>query len=217
LNNNSKVIKICGIRRPEDALFAVSQGANSIGFVAYPKSPRFVSPVEVEKIISAVSPRIRFVGVFVDPKAREISEYSGSGLNVIQIHLRYSQKNEKFGMAIKNSFPSLEIWIALNTSDEGENDFSSFADAVLYDSFDPVKIGGTGALSDWQKAAEMRKKISRKFILAGGLSPENVAAAIKYVLPDGVDVSSGVESRPGVKDKVKMKAFIKNAVRAFAL
>ncbi len=120
-------------------------------------------------------------------------------------------------MAIKNSFPSLEIWIALNTSDEGENDFSSFADAVLYDSFDPVKIGGTGALSDWQKAAEMRKKISRKFILAGGLSPENVAAAIKYVLPDGVDVSSGVESRPGVKDKVKMKAFIKNAVRAFAL
>ncbi|HPN85079.1 MAG TPA: hypothetical protein PK821_07085 [Victivallales bacterium] len=92
------------------------------------------------------------------------------------------------------------------------SDLESFnPEAVLYDSHDPVKIGGTGDLSDWKKAAKIKRDLNCAFILAGGLSPDNVASAIAQVEPDGVDVSSGVEGSPGVKDRSKISFFIKQA------
>jgi phosphoribosylanthranilate isomerase len=209
-----KEIKICGIRKIEDVLFSTANGATALGFVAYPKSPRFISHHDLKKISAQIKNLVEIVGVFVEPQEKEIKDYISSGINTAQIHCR----NSDFSTAsrIRKNFPSLKIWVAIKNPDElSLLKFSP--DAVVFDSFHPEKIGGAGILSDWKSAVEAKKLAGKtKFILAGGLSPENIEKAIKTVRPDGVDVSSGVEKTLALKDKNKIKKFIENAVKAFS-
>ena len=200
-------VKICGITRVKDALEAVEFGAGALGFVFYPASPRFLTFSQAEKIIGEIPEGVEKIGVFVQAELKEVEKVAVEiGLTGLQIyHLSGTpesfKKNRLFIKAfrVKNALP----------------DFTDFhwADCFLLDSFSPAVYGGSGERFNW----ELLKKVSseRPLILAGGLTPENVYQAILNTGVQAVDVSSGVESSPGVKDRDKLRRFIRNARLAF--
>jgi phosphoribosylanthranilate isomerase len=199
-------VKICGITNLEDALFAVECGADALGFVFAP-SPRQVTPEEVIPIVSHLPASICKVGVFVNSNLREVREVMEScQLDFAQLHGSESPEfcQSLFPRAIKSfqvrDRKVLEILPHYQ------------ACAYLLDAYHPHLRGGTGESFDWQIAREA--KIYGKIILSGGLNPANVRSAIEIVQPDAVDVSSGVEDKPGKKDLTKLKAFIETAKSA---
>ncbi len=200
-------VKICGITRKEDALHAVHAGADALGFVFYPKSPRCIDPEQARTIISALPPFVSAVGLFVNEGQKRIHEIASfSGIDVIQLHGDEAPQD-----CVVNGYRVVK---ALRVRDQ---DSLSAADrygvsALLLDAWAPDQYGGTGRTFNWQLAARLAAR--RPVVLAGGLTPENVAQAIAAVHPYGVDVSSGVESSPGRKDPAKLAAFIANAKRA---
>ncbi len=210
------IIKICGVTEPEDALRCLGEGADALGFISHPGSPRFVSPGKVSSIVSrcmAAYPLSRCVGVFVSPNFECLREYADCGLDTLQIHSRDCSPIDF--QTIHDSFPAHDLWISFNSHMPPPSEGLDCVAAIHYDSFDPKSVGGTGRLSDWKAALELKELLRRPFILAGGLTPANVANAVEAVRPDGVDVSSGVEKSPGVKDMDKLILFIRNARTAF--
>lgn len=197
-------VKICGITRLEDALAAAALGANALGFVLWPDSPRAVTLETVARIAAATPPLLVRVGVFVDPDAEAVGRARAAGIQVVQVHGR--------APVVPAGMPLLQ---AASLAPEGETIAPDVtADTVvLLDAHDPRRRGGTGRTIDWQRARAVAAR--RPVILAGGLTPDNVGLAIQTVRPAGVDVSSGVESAPGVKDPDKLAAFVA-AVRAHA-
>ena len=201
-------VKICGITNIADARHASACGADALGFVFYPGSPRFVDPDQVRRIIAELPPLITTVGLFVnEPPARirEVVEYCG--LNTVQLH-----GNEEPDQC---SYPPCRVIKALRLK-EGMDDnvFSAYrVSALLLDAYVPDKYGGTGQCCDWKRSAEIA--LRHRVILAGGLNPENVAEAVRRVHPYGVDVSSGVEKLPGQKDPEKVSMFIRMARESF--
>jgi phosphoribosylanthranilate isomerase len=200
-------IKVCGITRLTDALHAVEQGATAIGFVLWPKSPRGVTVERAAEISAELPPHVMRVGVFVNEpidRIRAIAEQTR--LTAVQLH-----GDEPPAYADALDWP---VFRAVSVADLA---FASEAwapeTALLVDNIDPVRRGGTGAVIDWSQAAAAAQK--RRIVLAGGLTPDNVASAIRAVRPFGVDVSSGVEASPGVKDFGKVTQFIANAREAF--
>lgn len=204
-------VKICGICSRSDLEQICALGPDAIGFIFWPKSKRYVRPEQVALWVDRVPETIKKVGVFVEPTADEVEAVARTcQLDVIQIHV--VSKGWKIDRPL---FQGLEIWLAPKM--DGGNSSAVFGSmelepaVLLADSFDSEKIGGTGKLGNWDSAAEM-KKLGKPLILAGGLNPGNVAEAIAAVQPWGVDVSTGVEKEPGVKDIRKVKRFI-SAVR----
>lgn len=202
-------VKICGITNVEDAFAAIDCGANALGFVFYPKSPRVVTPEEAKKILTSIPPLITTVGVFVDEKMTKIEEIiSHVGLDVIQLH--GSEPPEEC-----NS--SREVIKAIRVNDLSDLEplkYYKSISAFLLDTYSPNAIGGTGQVFNWEIAVEAKK--FGRIILAGGLTPENIEEAIKRVRPYGVDVSSGVEGpTKGKKDHKKLRLFIERAINAF--
>jgi len=202
-------IKTCGITNLEDANAAVSYGADALGFVFYPKSPRKVTPETAKNIISSLPQTITTVGVFVDEDKTKVEETAScTGLDIIQLHGSESPEYCNFSREIIKAFrikePSdLEALSAYN---------SVFV--FLLDTYSPNEIGGTGQTFNWEIAVDARKY--GKIILAGGLNPENIEEAIRVVQPYGVDVSSGVEgAEKGKKDHKKLQLFIERAKAAF--
>jgi len=200
-------IKICGITNREDALAAVECGANAIGFVFQSKSPRAVTPDTAKAIISEITPFIISVGVFVDEDKKEIERIAGYvGLNVIQLHgsepPEACQLCRKVIKAIRvKDLTDLELLKKYKVS------------AFLLDTYAPHTIGGTGQIFNWDIAVEAKK--FGKIILAGGLNPDNVEKAIKWVHPYGIDVATGIEgTKKGKKDHRKLKLFIERARKA---
>ena len=196
-------IKICGITNLEDALFSIENGANAIGFILA-KSQRQVKPDQVRKIIEKLPPFIQKVGVFVNEMPSVISKIvRDTGLTAVQLH----------GEEIPHFCDSLlPLTVIKGVRVKGEIDIKMLqaytnVSAYLLDSFVEGKKGGTGKVFDW-KFALMAKKHGKPVILSGGLSPSNILEALKKVAPYGVDVSTGVESKPGKKDKKKVKDFI---------
>jgi phosphoribosylanthranilate isomerase len=197
-------VKICGITDPRDARQAAACGADALGFVFYPQSPRVISPEAARAIIAALPPFVAAVGLFVneDPaRIREIASFCG--LDTLQLH-----GDEAAAGCL---FPPYRVIKALRVRDE-----KSLAgleawpvSALLLDAWRPDSYGGTGHTFDWSVAA--RSARGCPLILAGGLTPENVAEAVRTVRPYAVDVSSGVESAPGRKDPGKVAAFIRAA------
>ena len=192
--------KICGITREADAGLAVSLGASALGFVLWPGSPRHVPLARVRMIAAAMPPFVTPVGVFVDPTSAEIAEAASAGIRLAQIH---------------GKVPAASTLPVLRAVHLGDNDAGLDADVgplepVLLDAHDPVLHGGTGRTVDFTRAAAVAAE--RVVVLAGGLTPANVADAIERVRPYAVDVASGVESAPGLKDHDKLRAFAK-AVR----
>lgn len=200
-------IKICGITERDDALHAVDCGADALGFVFYERSPRFITSQRAQAIIAELPPFVTVVGLFVNeapPKIRLIAD--DCGLDVIQYH--GDEGPEILRTAPRRSIRALRV----KESDSSVDLAHYPASGLLLDAWVAGAYGGTGVRCNWEIAAEIAKK--RAVILAGGLSPENVADAIRAVRPYGVDVSSGVEAAPGRKDRKKVAAFIRAAALA---
>jgi phosphoribosylanthranilate isomerase len=195
-------IKICGIKSVDDALAALDAGADMIGFNFYPKSPRYIEVGMCRNIMSVMRKygHIVFVGVFVNASVEQIrATMETCGLNLAQLHGDESPETVK---ALKG-----KAFKAFRGDPQSLDDFArELAPAFLLDASVKGEYGGTGAKADWSAAAQLAKQYP--LLLAGGLTPENVAEAVQCVNPWGVDVASGVESSPGVKDPVKMRTFI---------
>ena len=189
------MVKICGITRQQDAEAAVAHGAAAIGFIFWPGSPRFIDPYRARKIARALPPFVSTVGVFVNQPAEHINGIASLvPLSVVQLH-----GDESPAVARGLSRPVLKVITRPESAAEWPGHVM-----LLVDVHDPVKRGGTGNLVDWTMAASVAR--NRHIVLAGGLTPENVADAVTAVQPWGIDVSSGVEVSPGVKDEKKIAA-----------
>jgi phosphoribosylanthranilate isomerase len=193
-------VKICGITRVEDAEAAVALGAHALGFVLWPQSPRHTSLEMVQRIGRFLPPFVIKVGVFVNPSAGDISQAAASGIQLAQVHGDLP--------AWPGGRPPVPVIRAVHLGSDGAASIEpQVPDAtILLDAHDPERHGGTGKTVDWTRAALVARL--RRVVLAGGLTPANVAQAIATVRPYAVDVASGVEASPGVKDHELMRQFI---------
>lgn len=194
-------VKICGIRRLEDAMTAIELGANALGFVFWPGSPRFIDPDEAREIVAAVPALVTTVGVFVDQPVEHVAEVA-RGLNLGAVQLHGHEHIEAFTGLSPQVIKSVPMANGIDVESLLSN--VPMGATVLLDAHDPVKRGGTGRTIDWNRAAAAARR--RPVILSGGLNADNVRAAIETVHPYAIDVSSGVESSPGVKDVSKLRA-----------
>jgi phosphoribosylanthranilate isomerase len=200
-------VKVCGITRLTDALQAVQAGATALGFVFWSHSPRYVTPERAAEIIGELPSTIVTVGVFVNEPVDSIREVvARSRITTVQLH-----GDEPPAYADGLSWPIIR---SVSVEEAAEAGPAWPRETVfLVDAVDPVRRGGTGGRVDWPRAAAVAR--NWRIVLAGGLTPENVAQAIATVRPYGVDVSSGVEQSPGVKDFDKVARFVANARSAF--
>ena len=203
-------IKICGITNPADATAAVEAGADALGFMFYGPSPRNVSLAAAAGIIRSLPPFVARVGVFVDASEDLVRQaVLECGIDTLQFHGNESPEFcRRFSTRIIKAF---RICNEESLRELGRYETSAW----LLDSFNPEKFGGTGAKFNWDLASAATR-FGRPVILAGGLTPENAAEAVRQVRPYAVDVSSGVEAEPGRKDHAKIRAFISAARQATA-
>jgi phosphoribosylanthranilate isomerase len=204
----STIVKICGITNAADALAAAASGADALGLMFYPASPRHVPLKTAAEIAGQLPPFIIKVGVFVNAPEDDVLRAIGEcGLNIVQFH---GDETPDFCAL----FPVMTIKAFRVRDADSLKSLSDYrTDAWLLDAHVPDKLGGTGASFNWDLAIEAQK-LGRPVFLAGGLTPENVAGAVRRVRPYGVDVSSGVEESPGKKDHRKVAAFVKAAKQA---
>jgi indole-3-glycerol phosphate synthase/phosphoribosylanthranilate isomerase len=206
-------VKICGITNSEDAQEAIIAGADLLGFNFYRQSPRFIEPEAAAKIIrefrsenESHQPPPKMIGVFVDASLdyiRKVAE--NSNLDGVQLH---GDESEEMSVELKSACPSLfQIKAFTAAGLNAEQLLKHPADAIMLDGYDRNLRGGTGKVADWVAAKTIAEQLPRVF-LAGGLSPENVAAAINAVHPYGVDACSSLETAPGKKNIARMKAFV---------
>jgi len=195
-------IKICGITRIEDALCAAESGANAVGFIFHPASPRYIAPERAKAIIAGLPAGIATVGVFVNREAEEVARTAEEcGLDMIQLHGDESPEYcRRFPpeQIIKAVFPARPE----DLTTLGAYDVRAF----LVDYREAGRSGGTGKRADWKLAARIRE--AHPLILAGGLAMENIGEAIATVAPDAVDLNSGVETAPGIKDHEKIRRIV---------
>jgi phosphoribosylanthranilate isomerase len=201
-------VKICGITSLEDAQLAVDAGADALGFVFYPPSPRYVTPEQAEQIIQTLPPFVTTVGLFVDVALDTVNATAARcGLDRIQLHGR--ETPEFCRQVTRPVIKAVRIKNAASLAHVPDYKVSAY----LLDTYvEGALPGGTGASFSWELAA--RAKPFGPVILAGGLTPENVEVAIVQTRPYGVDVSTGVERAPGIKDHQKVREFIARAKAA---
>jgi phosphoribosylanthranilate isomerase len=197
----SMAVKICGICRVEDAAHAVELGASALGFVFWPGSPRCIDPSRARDIAAELPAHVLTVGVFVDQPAAYVEDVAALvPLGAVQLH--GAEPIETFAGVRQRLIKSVAVTDMFDPAAiEGWPSFVT----VLLDAHDPIRRGGTGRTIDWTVAARVARQ--RPTILSGGLTAANVAQAIVRVQPEMVDVSSGVESAPGLKDADKLRAF----------
>lgn len=199
------LVKICGITRMEDAEAAVALGAGAIGFVFWPRSPRAVDPERARSIAAALPPFVTTLGVFVNQAPAFVNDVAARvGLGAVQLH-----GDEQIDVLDQIERPVVKAFAMA-----GNEDADAWPTRVrlLIDVHDPDQRGGTGRTVDWERAAAIAAR--RPVLLAGGLTAANVADAIRTVRPFGIDVSSGVESSPGVKDHARLRALFEAVGRA---
>lgn len=200
------LVKICGITRVEDALEAAALGASAIGLVFWSRSPRVIDPASARAIVEALPPLVTPVGVFVDQREAEVERIAAEArLGAVQLHGR--ETPEYCGRVRR---PVIKSFGVDGSFDEAVLQSYPAGITVLLDAKDDEKHGGTGRRIDWTVAARVAG--ARRVMLAGGLDAGNVEEAIRTVRPFAIDVSSGVERAPGVKDHQKMRALFE-AVR----
>jgi len=196
-------VKICGITSLEDALMAVEAGADALGFVFFRGSPRFISPERAAAIICRLPPFVQTVGLFVNEEQATVNEVTDRcGLDLVQLH---GEETPGYCAAVRR-----RIVKAFRVKDASTlDDMANYrVAACLLDAWSPAAHGGTGTTFNWEIAA--RAAASHRIILAGGLTPGNIAGAVATVHPYAVDVSSGVESEPGKKDAGLVTRFIRS-------
>ncbi len=196
-------VKVCGMTNLNDVQVAVEAGTDAVGFIFYKKSPRFVNVKTVREIVSELPPFVNAVGVFVNETADQINKIADRcNLDRVQLHGDESPTFcKKIRRRVIKAFRVKDVQSLKRLSDYSVSSF-------LLDTFSEEQQGGTGKVFDWNLVHPAKKYGS--VILAGGLTPSNVRQAIQRVQPYGVDVCSGVEIQPGIKDHDKMRTFLKN-------
>jgi phosphoribosylanthranilate isomerase len=200
-------IKFCGMTRLEDVIMACDLGAGAAGFIFWPSSPRAVTPEQARAIVRVMPPFMAMIGVFVDQPAADVRAIAQFvGLTGVQLHGRETP-------AYAAAFESHVIKAIGEPGEDLQATAAAWPErfVLMVDGITPQQRGGTGARADWTGAATLAR--ARRVILAGGLRPDNVGEAVSRVQPYAVDVASGVELRPGIKDHARMLAFAE-AVRA---
>jgi phosphoribosylanthranilate isomerase len=213
--NDVLQVKICGLTSLDDAEFADASGADYLGFVLHAKSPSHVS-LESFRAMAGRLPKGRRVAVTVEPAPGSLSAMRDAGFERFQVHFRHDVPAATVE-AWSREVGAGALWLApkLPPDLDVPGALLGLAQCILLDTFDPNLFGGTGRTGDWPKFRRHREAHPGKtWILSGGLNPENVGAAIAATGARFVDVKSGVESAPGVKDRAKLKAFITAARRA---
>ncbi|MDH5202653.1 MAG: phosphoribosylanthranilate isomerase [Nitrospirota bacterium] len=201
-------VKICGITNLNDAVAAVDFGADALGFVFFKESPRYLSRNEAGAIIRSLPSFITTVGVFVNESTESIEEIiKFTGIDVVQLH--GDELPAKCDLS-RRIIKAIRVK-SLESLDPLKN-YTYKVSAFLLDTYTPHKLGGTGQTFNWDIASDAKQ--FGRIILAGGLTPDNIAEAVRHVRPYGVDVSSGIELEKGKKDHKKMKLFIERAKRA---
>ena len=202
-------VKICGITRPEDAELAIELGAWALGFILWPGSPRAADPAIAAGIARGNRRRVETVGVFVDPTLDEVAHaVENLGLSAVQLH-------GSVGAAFCNAVKQRTATTVIRAFTIGSNADVQSADRfreVDYHVYDTRTVGGTGQTWDWSLAAGRRAHVP--LVLSGGLTAENVADGIAATHPFAVDVASGTEASPGVKDPDKLRAFMEATAQA---
>jgi phosphoribosylanthranilate isomerase len=202
-------VKVCGITSPEDGAAAAEAGADAIGMVFWPRSPRAVSVEQARAISRALPPFVLRVGVFVDASRDEMSRAADAvGLDLLQLH--GDEPPDTFASLPRRALKAVRVGEGFAPEDALR--YEGRAAGLLLDAREADAPGGTGRAFDWSLARDVRQR-SRFLLLAGGLAPENVRAAIEAVRPDGVDASSRLEAAPGRKDHARVREFVA-AVRA---
>lgn len=200
-------IKICGITRPEDALAAVAAGADAIGLVFHPDSPRHVDPSAAREIVRQLPPFISTVGLFLNPEAQQVRRILEQvDVDLLQFH---GTETAEFCAQFRRTYVKAVAMAGGVDPAEAARAYPDAA-AFLLDSHAPGEQGGTGEVFDWES---FPRRFGRPLILAGGLRPENVAEAVARCRPYAVDVSSGVEEAPGIKSRDRMIAFAREVRR----
>ncbi len=205
-------IKMCGITREKDAEAGVLAGVDALGFIFYEKSPRNVDPEFVRTLISTIPPFIDCVGVFVDRDLNEVEEIvEYCGLSYAQLH---GKESPKYCERLERFSAPCRVVKAFRVGEKSKaSEFTPYDSAVcgyLLDTYVQGNAGGTGEVFDWDIIS--RLELQCPVILAGGLSPDNILQAIDSVAPFAVDVNSGVESEPGIKDHDKIYDFVKKVM-----
>ena len=196
-------VKICGITNYQDAMAAIDLGADLLGFNFYPKSPRYLAPEKAADIVHRLPGFIDLVGVFVNASIEQIHEITAlCQLDWVQLH---GDENVEFCRSFLSHNVKTMKAIRIKDQTDIEKADRFFTDAVLLDAFDPEKYGGTGVTFDWNIVGHMNKRV----FLAGGIHPDNAAAAVELGVY-GIDICSGIEAEPGIKDHKKMKKLFAN-------
>lgn len=198
------IVKICGITNLEDALAAVDAGADALGFNFYERSPRFIKPSDARSIIEQSPSTIMSVGVFVNESGPEVVERIAEfvGLKAVQLH---GDESPQYCRALGSRFVIKALRVVDGFAPQSVKEYET--DAILLDAYAGNARGGTGRVIDWSIARRVRKLVPQLF-LAGGLSAENVAEAIRKVEPYAVDACSSLEREPGIKDAGRVRAFV---------
>jgi phosphoribosylanthranilate isomerase len=213
---NGIQVKVCGLTSLADAEAADAEGADYLGFILYPKSPRYIS-LDRFKSLSAHLPNREKVAVMVEPSAEELISAREAGFDRVQLHF---PNETAFFQVVQwgETIPREMIWLAPRVPPGKELDpaFAPLAETILVDTYSPDVLGGSGQTGDWERFAALRNKFRRvQWILSGGLNPDNIAAAIAATGARVVDVNSGVEAAPGVKDHARLRVFF-DALRNLA-
>ena len=205
-------VKMCGTTRLEDALAAVLYGVDALGFILYPKSPRYITPEDVAVICRQLPPFVDRVGVLVNESIESaVRCVDVAGFSYLQLH---GSESSHYCRELKNELPHLKIIKAFRVGEETQKEefesYEGYVDGFLLDTYAKGDKGGTGKIFDWSLIADF--KLNRPLILAGGLTSENIIRAVSNVEPYGVDINSGVEIRPGEKDHARLKEVMEQII-----
>lgn len=197
-------VKICGITQPEQSIAIATLGATALGFICVSTSPRYVTAAQIRAAVAQLPKNIDKIGVFANSDISEIAQtVTDSGLTGVQLH---GDESPEFCSQISQALPNVEIIKALRIRsvehlDKAAN-YAQCVDTLLLDAYHPQQLGGTGQTLDWQMLQQFNPGCP--WFLAGGLTPDNIVTALSQVKPNGIDLSSGVEIKPGDKDLDKV-------------
>lgn len=196
-------VKICGLTKPEQALAIARLGATALGFICVPQSPRYISTDRVKTIVKELPLEVDKIGVFANADREEIAAFVAVGLTGVQLH---GDESPEFCQQLKQLLPEVEIIKALRIKNaqylSAINDYANCVDTLLLDAYHPQLLGGTGTTLNWETLKQFCPNLP--WLLAGGLTPDNILDALKKLNPGGIDLSSGVERSPGDKDLDKV-------------
>ncbi|MEO1147096.1 MAG: phosphoribosylanthranilate isomerase [Cyanobacteria bacterium J06638_22] len=198
-------VKICGITRADQGQAIAQMGATALGFICVARSPRYITAEKIRAIGAHLPETVERVGVFVNADRAELVQWvKMAGLTAVQLH---GDESPQFCRDLRDALPDVKLIKAFRVKHpevlEQADAYTEWVNALLLDAYHPTQHGGTGTTLDWQALQAFRPPIP--WYLAGGLTPENVQAAIALTHPDGIDLSSGVEQAPGIKDLKKVE------------